>query len=117
MSPWCAAAVDTITGREVASAPAFAAASAPPRFHKTTMTTIAAAATSQIHQRLLWVLEFSFVRGSDFPKTAESGPCSVTCTPQVDEGQQLSLGASAESYHLFHYPFDVRKSKSKPSFL
>ena len=59
MSPWRAAAVVTMTGREAASPPAFASEVAALRRHNTTMTTITTATISQIHQRLLGAVEFS----------------------------------------------------------
>src|ERR1022692_1920003 len=88
MSPWCAVAVDTRTGRDAASPLAFASEEPPRRSQIATTARITTAAISQIHQRLLRVLAFSWVElpvacGADFLESIKSGCCSVTYTPQI----------------------------------
>src|SRR5271157_55653 len=140
MSPWCAAAVETNTARaaEAGSPPAFAAGVAPRSCHHAKPPRIITATISQIHQRLLWVDAFSVVCCPGFLESAEFACCSVTCTPQIDEGQsslgnrscapsmvwmrrtfrgknrlqeQSSPDTSGTSYHRRHCHFDVREGR------
>src|SRR5208283_4339792 len=87
MSPWRAAAVEIKTGREAASPPVFAAGVAPRSCHHAKPPRINTATINQIHQRLLRVDAFSVVYCPGFLESAEFACCSVTCTPQIDEGQ------------------------------
>src|SRR5271157_2206967 len=145
MSPWCAAAVETNTARaaEAGSPPAFAAGVAPRSCHHAKPPRISTATISQIHQRLLWVDAFSVVCCPGFLESAEFACCSVTCTPQIDEGQsslgnrscapsmvwmrrtfrgknrlqeQSSPDTSGTSYHRRHCHFDVREGRRVTSY-
>lgn len=99
MSPWCAVAVETKTGREVGSPPVCAWGEAPRRIHHTIATIRTAATISQIHQRLLCVDGFCVVYCSGFLETVEFACCSVTCTPQVDEGQSSSWKLKLRTFY------------------
>src|SRR5271165_270320 len=136
MSPWCATAVLTVTGRALGSPLVFAWGAAPRRCHSAKPPRTSTASISQIHQRLPEVGDFTVLNSSDLIESVASSRCSVTCTPQAGQRKfsdgdkncapllpeivrnsrakkrpqvQSNPGASKASYAPFYYPFDVRK--------